>query len=556
MRSYSIIAFCLSLISFQNTLAQPDPITIQFVEAQPIWEHLIWDTTFYNIGNQPDINKFTVVKPHQSYRFGNDLMISSYCTNHRGELYGYILEQLDITTGDIKWQSYSTYYNNGLQDHYKNLYLRPDGNLEMIGIKRHGPYPDSLFFYWNTGGGKSDYVRKIFDYQSGDLKQTIIGRDSVDEIIPSYLTFYSVKFDSSYLVLDQLLKGDIGTFSYACDFYLLNSEQDLVDTIPISTIPYETSDSIGYFTFGQPPFIQKLNDTTFVWLVFQNRSNPEKMKAQLIWISIKNIQDIKVFRRMNIETLIPGNETNFLYFNFRIANHIIYITQPYYDTEIHGYTAYLICLDEDGNILHNIPKCSESNNFYESLSLIYSASDFDYLAAFPSKTGRTGFDILRLNRNSDSYEYISSLTSAFEDEEFARQMEVSKLYEDGLFVIGAYTKKQGPVQNSAVKYYCFNGKDLGMDLETSIDGEVENGETKVFPNPNKGIVNFDFGLKFSGHILLFDLLGKKVGNYTIQDSENYQINLEAVLSGIYFASIIGKDSISKQTVKIIISSVR
>lgn len=82
---------CFGFITNPVT-GQPDPITIQFVETQPIWEHLVWDTSFYSAGSQPEINKYTVVRPHKSFRYHDDLFNLSPCIRYNGEDWGYIID--------------------------------------------------------------------------------------------------------------------------------------------------------------------------------------------------------------------------------------------------------------------------------------------------------------------------------------------------------------------------------------------------------------------------------------------------------------------------------
>jgi len=546
----SLILFCCKL-----SYAQPVPITIQFVEAQPLWEHLICDTSFYEVGLQPDINKYTVVQPHQSFRFGNDLIISSFEINYNAEYYGYILEQLDIHTGEIKWQNYSTYYNNGDQDYYKNLYLRPDGLLEMIGVKRQGPYSPTNFSIWNVGGATSSYVRKIFNYQTGELTKTVIGQDSFVGIIPHYLNFLPLQFDSLYLALQHSVtyNDENEPETYGLDFFTLNEFHNLSDTLPIRRIIYEPLDSIGPFSVGQPQFVQKIDDTTLVCLMFKEKLHAELTEAQLLWISIADLNNIKVIRREQVENYLPGTLESFLYLRFEVAEDAIYISQPYFDNALHANTCYLTCFDKNGDIIHFIPKCMDDGFIYSSMVRIYSNAEFDYLAGFPSRTGRSGFDILKLDRNSDDFQFISSLTSTNADEQFTRQMEVNTVYEDGLFIIGAYTKKVGPEQNSAVKFYTFNATDLGMDLKTSIEDPLTaNSGLQTNPNPTSGKFTLNFDQPFSGNIYLFDELGIERKRFTASQVNNYDINLENFAPGLYFGSAINQYSGKTQNFKIIL----
>src|SRR6476620_8785969 len=105
MKTHNAIVL-LNFLSL-SAFTQPDPITITFVEAQPKWEHLTFDTSFYEIGSQPDINKYTVVAPHKCFRFNNDLILLHYCNNYKGSIYGYILEKLNAQSGVAEWQNYS-----------------------------------------------------------------------------------------------------------------------------------------------------------------------------------------------------------------------------------------------------------------------------------------------------------------------------------------------------------------------------------------------------------------------------------------------------------------
>ncbi|MEO6133010.1 MAG: T9SS type A sorting domain-containing protein [Saprospiraceae bacterium] len=554
MKPATTYFICFFFLFRASTYSQPDPIKIQFVEAQPLWEHIIWDTSYYDVGIQPDINKYTVVNPFKCYRFNNDLVLEHLCINYNAELYGYILEKLDIQSGVTKWQNYSTYYNNGFQDFYKDVYLRADGNLEMTGIKRFGPYLNPSLAYWNSGGGKSNFVRKIFDFQSGDLIRTIIGHDSIRDIVPPYLNFFPLKIDSSYLLLDQIGVETKGGLVFGYNFYKLNDQQDIIDTLSQTSILYQTSDTLHIGAFNQPPLIQKLDDTTLVALFFQDKIQIEKLKAQLVWISIKNLKNIRVFRRINIEEFIPGGESTFTTFMFEVTNNKIYISQPYYNQDIQSKTAYLLCLDHEGNIVHDIPNSTETGNIYNFLRIIYTSDDYDYFMGSPSRTGRYGFDILKLNHNSDSFQYISSLTSAVADEVFTRQIEVKKLYDDGFFIIGAYTKKLGPVQNSAVKYYCFKGSDLGMQAFTTSLNPTVKGEFKAYPNPTDGIVNFDLGTNFTGRIQIYDLMGMQIGAYQVIDSGTFKVDLRNLPNGMYYAAIQNQKTNTQVILKIVLSS--
>ncbi|MEZ5048909.1 MAG: hypothetical protein R2766_04590 [Saprospiraceae bacterium] len=59
--------------------------------------------------------------------------------------------------------------------------------------------------------------------------------------------------------------------------------------------------------------------------------------------------------------------------------------------------------------------------------------------AYPSSTGRNGFDIIKIYNESDSVEFVSSLTTL--DQGAGVGTQVNAVYEDGYVIFGGLTKK-------------------------------------------------------------------------------------------------------------------
>ena len=531
MHMKTLLIVILNNLFFLSVHSQPDPINITFVETQPKWEHLTYDTSFFVIGNQADINKYTVVTPHKCFRFNDDLVLLHYCTNYKGSIYGYILEKINALSGVTDWQNYSTYYNGGLQDFYKIINLRSDGFLEMQGIKRLGHYIDTIPFYWNTGGATSNFVRKIFDYQTGNLTDIIESQDSIVGAVPHYLNFFTIKQDSSYLLSRMVLNYLSDKYEYGHSFFPLDAFGNYVTSQPIGKVEYETTDSATVFSYGQPQFIKQINDTSWVCMLFKERFYPEKATVQLIWFTIDSGFNLQVTRRMQIEDLIPGKEKSFLYLSIDVANGSTYISQPYFNDSLNENATFLLCFDQDGNLIHNLSNCTSDGYRYNFVSRIFSAPFFDYFAAFPSRTGREGFDIVKLDRLESQFQFISSLTSAYPDEQFTRQMEVCRMYDDGLFVIGAYAKKIGQIQNSAVKYYGFDGKELGMNIPTSVKPVSQVNSLVTFPNPANEVLNFSIDGNIE-EIRMYSTDGRLVMAH--QNYSDNKIDISQIPPGIYF----------------------
>lgn len=77
-------------------------------------------------------------------------------------------------------------------------------------------------------------------------------------------------------------------------------------------------------------------------------------------------------------------------------------------------------------------------------------------------------------------------------------------------------------------------------------------QTKVYPNPVKDILNIDFNNSFSGTIHVTNLIGIKMYDANIINSQNEEINLSNLANGIYYLTVLDKNNQVTTTQKIII----
>lgn len=281
---------------------------------------------FFEVGVQPDINKYTVVNPFTAFRHEGDLIINSLGINYNADVYGQVLSKIDIGSGEKKWEKFNTYYNAGVQDYYRNILRNSEGQLELNGIKRNGPYTDTdpTFSYWSMGRAKSNCIRKKINYETGEIISLTSGQDSFD-VVPVNTVHLGTSSDSHYLMIKNTGLQLDSTFIFGYEFIALDENCNLIDTLPLTNIWYETNDLVDFWSYGQPPFLQQLNDSIIVGLIFQDKLRPATDKAQLIWINIADINDIHVIKRANIGHLILGEASNYSNFIFQIKNDYIYI---------------------------------------------------------------------------------------------------------------------------------------------------------------------------------------------------------------------------------------
>ncbi len=539
----STIFYILLLFLVDSLQAQPEPITIQFVEAQPLWEHLAWDPNFMTADTTSDLNKYTTLDPHTGSRYGNDYYALHIGTSPEPQTYGYVLEKLNIETGALLWQANSTYYNEGLQDFYKAVNKRADGELEMVGIMRSGEYVDDIPLAWEWGHGSSKCIRKVINDNSGELIEINISPDSLTQIGPLMLNFFPIIEDSLYLYSSSEEWTVNGQYSYGYSFYLRNKHNHFIQTQPVSRVRFDDNNvSVRPFSYGQPQYIQRLGKDTLVCLLYKDKFYPDSAQAQIIWLDISDVWDIKEIRRVSIPHQLLREQREYNYVKFGVTRSYTYFMDRYRIPETGENVLYIVFYGHDGSFISDLPIIDYGGQFYWYLHNMYSTGDDLYFAARPSYTGRNGFDIIKYVPENQQIQYINSLTSAFPDEEFDRVMNVCQLYDDHLLIIGAYTKKVGPVQNSAIKFYAFDARDLGVNLSTSVAPVLEQERILLFPTLTQGcftIRNLPDNLD-QVIVRTYDLRG-----YCIFDGrgrENETLCLEGDhAAGMYLVSILRTD---------------
>lgn len=83
----------------------------------------------------------------------------------------------------------------------------------------------------------------------------------------------------------------------------------------------------------------------------------------------------------------------------------------------------------------------------------------------------------------------------------------------------------------------------GLDLVTNI-GEIDESLFSFYPNPATNQITIEFESTFSGDVEIFDLRGKRINSWTIDNKDDTQLNLENLLPGLYLLQL------TKQNIKL------
>jgi hypothetical protein len=531
----------LFLLSCTNLNSQ-ETIDVKFNEANPIWVHTMVDTTFIPIANQAFFTKFSSISPHLAQREKDFIYPMAICKEKQSlDDYGFILDKIDIRTGNKIWTHYNTPYNQGQKDVYHNLNFFGD-NIEMVGAVENFDR-------------KNYCSHKMIDTKTGQLIKFTNSSKSLPEFYTRYFTGYVISSDSlllnSFTVGDDIGSLDKPKYNYGINVELYDKNMlNLIETRNLFDF-----DTLGPFSIDQPNYTLKLNQNTLVSLAYRDRYESWSNRGtKIMWTDISDPFKIKTRQIKDYTGIIPGTKESFLLQRFNAINNTIHISHNYPNFDIQKNTCYILWLDSIGEIKTFIPIPKYNDHLYLLTDMIYANDDFAYLYASPSIKDKYGFDIIRINHGIDTIQYISSLTSLVEGESFAKNFNIHTLYDDGFLILGGYATKEGQESKTALKIYCFRALDLGIDFKPVSTNEIikENHKFSIFPNPTSNSLYLKLSdLTSNSRMRIYDLNGKQVFEESLPQIFN-QIEISSLTKGVYFVRVTNdKGEVIGKTEKIV-----
>ncbi|MEZ5048908.1 MAG: hypothetical protein R2766_04585 [Saprospiraceae bacterium] len=239
MKKINILYIIIFLTNIGSIVGQDETVYIDFEEATPIWVHTAVDSTFEEIPGQTYWTKYSSLFVEMIRRQGDDLLILSG-SNEAGSIpdhWGFVLDKIDLHTGEIIWKHHNTINNGGNQDYYQQMLIPNDGNIELVGVERYKNEGGTL--NWSLGGYSSNAIRKIINLENGNLIQSYHAVDSLNEIyLPCrHFKIYDLIYDSLYLSATMIGDdvGEIGNpdFNYGITFQLLDKHMNQVEKLEI-----------------------------------------------------------------------------------------------------------------------------------------------------------------------------------------------------------------------------------------------------------------------------------------------------------------------------------
>lgn len=524
------------------------PLEFEFQEVNPLWVHTVVDTTFIPIPDRPNVTQYSNQFITSMSLYDDQLILLSASSENLGWLrddYGFVLEKLDIKNGEAEWNHHSTYNSGGEQDFYQRVHFSPQGSIELVGLERYGP-ADGGIRNWTLGGHHSKSSLKSLDPETGVLKNHVQAQDSIHYTSFScrHYNIYPMIHDSLYLAAIMVGKdvGSLGSpiYDYGITYKVLDKHFEVLDT---SRHLFDFDD-LGPFSIDQPAFMRELNDQTLVSLAYKDRAaSLDSNEIQLMWTDISDPFNIRTTNIIDYGDLIPGSDQTFRGLSFKTIDNTIFLSHLYPNFDLQEFSAYILWLTAEGEVKTFIDLPYHEDHLYVFTDIFYSNDDFAYLLAYPSHTGRRGYDIIKILDGSDTLQLVSSLTSNNQDEQLA--IGVAEVYQDEFVMIGGSVSLEDDPLATARNLYCFKAEDLGLSFDPVSVTETEGFQNfEIFPNPASDILNFNCSgcLDESDYeISIYSQLGYELISHRNSSSWN-SIDVTSLESGLYIIEILEKKS--------------
>lgn len=518
-----------------------DTIKINFLEANPIWTHCSIDKT-NEFGN-----KYQSLQPKNILVNNENVYLLNSALSPNGDQFGYIIENLNIKNGIKLWDKYNTFYNNKLSQEVINLKeINSKNELILLGLKRNGilSINPGINDIWQYTDDNASVVLKKIDSSNGSEIEHFVCPDSLESIGSNIQTFLNSNSEICAIRPDVIYTTDpINPINFGFICYPLDSELNLY--LDNDTIKYQTSDTLDIFSIERQLPILQISENVLVAFVYQDYHIKDKHRLQLIWMDISDVYNVRVVRRQNYESLVPSSYSNLSKFQSFTSNNQIVISHDYNNDNLQSYLSYLLWLDENGNVNSYISECRIQDHFYDYIKPISADKSELFVLGFPSRTNRNGFDILKVSVNSDTLQYISSLTCP-QNEIFYAAL-YCQLLQDGKLIIGGHNiVTNGSEIKRRVQFHCFNGKDLGINfsLSTEDDLTVKGNKFTLYPNPTNGIIRIE-GLSSSASLDITNINGQFINGV---EATNNQVDLSRLPNGIYILKIESSNTIEQHKI--------
>jgi Secretion system C-terminal sorting domain len=549
----TLVSIFFILYSFLGYSQEIDPLNIN--NLIPKWQHVLKDTNFVQDSIGLNIRTpYTICFPYVHKIQSNQLLINNHCTTGHGERHGNLIQNIDLSTGEMKWVAAlnnDTYLVNSQEFFPGIFYDNKSKEVVLKGFKKYGGPAKSGFGWIFPQPSLAATIH--LDGSDGKVVHHITNQNIADTIKWSPLRGYFLQSLSNkyWIALGEFQLNNQVYRDFKYSVSQISENQELVSTPDLSYI-YKPIDSLPYLIESEDNIFGTDDFNNFYGLVVQkflHQNTPYKIELQKMHINEnENIStsklELKYKKSLNAYLQLPEVFQGF-FTSFKAYDDAVFISTLYVDTlDNSALKRWLLCLDENGNEKFYIKEISLDGYFAETLEFL------------GRKNGKTYF----FTRDRRELDYTAIIFSVDENGKIEKYGSVksgdinSKI--NGLRgIVTDNNELVLAVQVNNMYYYtaCFDGKDFGIDFTNNTSGiAYSRNKIKIYPNPMTDYITIqqmETDLE-KGTIYFINHLGITVKTSSIIGSQT-QIQISDLPNGIYFVKIISDNGDYLHTQKII-----
>ena len=524
---------------------------LNFLNSKPVWTYIPQDANFEFSPQDP---RSTPYSRKGSWRLDiqNDNIYLFQVTSSQNPYVGYdgfILHQLDLSSGTASWSLHNN-YNSGLthREYYFSSHFEytNDSKLKIIGLKDFEPLDTTkpnFFFY-----GKP-FIKTI-DLQSG----------KIDNMIESTATKHSQLYSSTgYGTFNRYTRIGEQYYTFISNAYIENdtlkdaiemrkiNEPFDIDSLGVTAIINNTQIPTDLVQLSMRPIYNFVNDSTIIALFTIKQPEDLSISPDKVWLSkiiVTKDGEMKVLKEVDIrnEFYFPQDQ-NFNYYKI-IKDKNIFVYQTM-DSENSPYPSkmftWLLWADEDCNKKVKIDALHVGDRFYYFPEFISATADKVVLSAYFEDEAKQikGFDLLEINQSGEIIRLGGFHVSTSAPKILLQRAAISA---DSSLIVAFRTEV---TMNSGFTDYSYVMK-FGPDilkptLTQSTDVDFSPLSFNLAPNPTKDIISITIqdDINSSSTINILDYQGSALISKAI-DSSIIEIDLSKLNAGTYFVSMINQ----------------
>lgn len=522
----------LSLLLPFGLYSQIDSFQIDYNEASHLWTFVVCTPDFKKDTIFTNIDKYNRLYPGPPLRAGDNIYLYSRAYDENFDYFGFVLNKFNIKTGEQLWTKSNNMFNSNFQDLYHEI-LPGDGSHEI-----------SLLGFVRADPEKTDEIWPSYGYKSFFVKRKLNEED--EEMVVSKDTIYNDLFD---LYTDCIQDSINIIHSLALEKETENSKIKLVlntvaydeelNRLPEYTqkVVFPDTNNLDYLSFTGGVHMRKMANHKTAILSFRDILKTDKRVSTLYLLDYSDIKNPRLIFENNINNTLPNLVFDPNSMEFDVRDNYLVLTGRYKDPNGNISRSFVSWWDSTGQIINSYLNVQYSSQVYSRIWPLKVGKSELYLLASPSRTGKSGFDLVKLDSELKQVQTPTSFTTNRTDVTLTGFLFTYFLYNDDLLLIGhrpKYTNKS----EIATIYNVFDLKKVGISVATQDIHPKSKNNIHLAPNPASNLLYISCPEKEIQNLSITDVVGSlKYQTNPHQVLYNFEINIADFSPGMYYIII-------------------